>query len=240
MDFGSASLRHPAFLIDQQHHIQGSDVRVAGGQTTDASPTYRVEPGMVVVKESGDGLYYLSDGADGVSAGDINTAAVVTSKEAPDADWKDKTLTWSVRYAGQTIGGTIAGSGADDDTIAEWVTLLNADIGFAAHLVASDNGGDDLLVITTRAKGRVSLRVSMDLDTAFTTDDGASSSGTDEGGEADYRVITQHGDLETISGAATPSKMLATLTCGHFRESAMQHMSAEAKAVLEGRGSKFE
>jgi hypothetical protein len=241
--FTSLELAHKAYLIDDSRTIQGNDVVVAGGQTTDypASGGKRLAPGTVVVKESGDGLYYLADGADGASAGDINTAAVVTSIEAPDADWKDKTLTWTVfPGTGAPISGTVVAAGADDDTIAEWVALLNADPAFVALLTASDSGGDDFLVITSKQKGDVRIRVSIDLDTAFATDDGATSSDEASGTEADVRVVTQHRDLIDISGASFNSHPVATLMAGRFDESELSNLSNEAKEILRGRGSIFE
>jgi hypothetical protein len=193
------------------------------------------------VKESGDGLYYLADAANDGAHGDRNAGAVVTSVEAPDADWKDKTLSWEVRYKdGTIVTGSVTAAGADDDTIAEWVTLLNADPAFAAHLIASDSGGDNFLVITTRAKGKIGLYVSLDLDTGFDDDDGASSSDEAEGTEADYRVVLQHCDLQDINGDAAASKPVATLLRGKFKESELSHLTDEAKAVLQGRGSFFE
>lgn len=241
--FHSTELTYPAYLIDSSRTMPGNDVVVAGGQVTDYPATggKRLPPGAVVVLESGDGMYYLADGADGAAAGDINTPAVVTSAEDPDADWKDKILTWTIYpQTGLPISGTVAGSGNDDDTIAEWVALLNADPGFAAHLVASDSGAADLLVVTTRAKGKVKLRLSMDLDTAYATDDGASSSDEASGTEADYRVVCAHRDLVDVAGASFNSHPVPTITAGRFKTSELTHLSNEARAVLEGRGSTFE
>lgn len=238
MSFGSYSLRHPAFLVDEQLSVAGNDVRIAGSQTTDATPTTRVEPGTVVVKESGDGLYYLADAADGVSAGDINTVALVSSAEAPDGDWASKVVTWSVFYAdGSSYTGTVTAA-AGDDTVAEFVTLLNADAAFANHLVAAAN---TVLEIRSRAKGRVTVRISVNLTTAYGTVSGSSSYTEASGTEADYRVVTRHVDLVDAQGTAlTASQPVATLLAGKFRESALSNLSNEAKAVLMGRGSLFE
>lgn len=222
--------------------IQGDDVVIAGGQTTDYPSTggKRAPPGLVVVKESGDGKYYLASGADGVSAGDINVAAVVTSIEAPDADWKNKTLTWSIFYPdGTKETGTVLG-GAGDDTIAEWVTVLMADAQFKERFIATDSGAADLLVITSRAKGNVRIRMSMDLDTAFATDDGASSSDSARGTQADYRVITQHRDLVGLDGLTRDSEFVPTLLAGDFDTSELTGLTDEARAVLEARGSTFD
>lgn len=237
--FNESELAHRAFLIDGSRTKQGNDVIIKGGQTTNypASGGKRIRAGTVVVKESGDGLYYLADGADGASAGDINTAAVIRSAEAPDGDWASKVLTWRVYYAdGKTYGGTVT-AGAADDTVAEFVTLLNANTAFGAHVVAS---ADTELVLTTVAKGIVRLYVSMNLDTAFATDDGSSSSDEQTGTEADYRVITQDRDLIDVDGASFDSRPVSTLLAGRFDESELSNLSDEARAVLQGRGSTFE
>ncbi len=240
--FASVELTFPAILIDSSKSQQGNDVVVKGGQTTDypASGGKRLPPGAVVVKETGDGLYYLADAADGATLGDLNLPAIVTSVEAPDADWKDKTLTWRIYpQAGQPIGGSVVASGADDDTIAEWVTLLNSDPAFAAHLIASDSGGDDFLVITTRQKGNIGLEVDMDLDTAFDDDDGATSGDEARGTEADYRVVTAHRDLVDVNNASYDSQPVPTLLAGRFKLDQLTHLTDEARSVLEGRGSQF-
>lgn len=234
MGFYEHKLTHPAFLVDGQLTIQGNDVVVAGGQTTNYPATggKQLAPGTVVVKESGDGLYYLADGADGASAGDLNAAAVVDSLEAPDADWKSKTITWTITYPdGLVATGTVAGGGSDE-TVGAFVTALNADASFRNHLIASDA---TVLRITSLVKGNVRLHVTSNLSTAY-----GASGVEDDGAEADYRVVAQHGSLVDLSGASRNSDPVATLTRGKFRESELRNLSNEARAVLLGRGSLFE
>lgn len=234
MGFHEHALTHPAFLVDGQLTVQGNDVVVAGGQTTNYPATggKQLAPGTVVVKESGDGLYYLADGADGASAGDLNAAAVVDSLEAPDADWKSKTITWTITYPdGLVATGTVAGGGSDE-TVGAFVTALNADASFRNHLIASDA---TVLRITSLVKGNVRLHVTSNLATAY-----GASGVTDDGSEADYRVVAQHGSLVDLAGASRDSDPVATLLRGKFRESELRNLSNEARAVLLGRGSLFE
>jgi hypothetical protein len=234
-------LRHKAFLLSDAAKIQGNDIRLAGNVTTDFPATGgKVMPaGAVVVRETTGGLYFLANDAT-ADHGERNTAAVVTSLEKPDADWKDKTLTWTLSLPdGTTETGTVVASGADDDTIAEWVTLCNADIAFGSRMVASDSGAGDLLVVTTLMKGRVHLLLSMDLDTAYASDDGSTSSDEDEGTEADYRVLLDQQSTIDLNGASRTSDQAASLLAGHFDESELYGITAEAKAVLMGRGSIF-
>ncbi|HYE92706.1 MAG TPA: hypothetical protein VEA38_16875 [Terriglobales bacterium] len=240
--FTSTEFAHKAFLVDGSRTKQGNDVIIKGGQTTGwpASGGKRARAGTVVVKESGDGLYYLSDAADGAAAGDINTAAVVTSAEKPDADWASKILTWTLYLPNGLVQSGTVTLAAGDDTIAEVVTALNADAQFKDRFVASDAGASDLLVITSRLKGNVKAKMSMDLDTAYGTDDGSTSSAYASGVEADVRVIMQDRDLVDLDNASFDSHPVATITAGRFDESELANLSHEAKAILIARGSTFE
>lgn len=225
--------RHKKFLVDSQLTLQGGDVRLKGGITTNYPQTGdKIMPqGAVVVKETGDGLYYLASGADGASAGDINTVAQVDSAEAPDSDWKSKTITWTVTYPwGEIVTGTVT-LGTGDDTVNEVRDALNADTHFANHLLAASN---TIVEITTRQKGAVHLLVTSNLATAF------GASGTEgEGTEADYRVITEQRSLVGVGGATRDSDPVPTLLAGHFDESELTGLTEEAKAVLQRRGSRF-
>ena len=238
--FTSHSLTPVAFLRTGFRTVQGNDVVLAGGQVTDypSAGGKRARAGTVVVKETGDGLYYLADGADGISAGDLNTAAVVTSVEAPDADWKSKTITWTLFADDLEESGSVL-LGAGDDTIAEVVTALNANAAFAARFVASDSGAGDLLVVTSLRKGKITIRLSADLDTVFASDDGATSSDEASGAEADYRVITEDRDLIDINGDDADSRLVPSLLAGDFFTANLSNLSNEAKAVLGGRDSSF-
>lgn len=237
--FNEFDMAQRAYLIDGSRTKQGNDVIVAGGQTTDypASGGKRIRAGSVVVKETGDGLYYLADGADGASAGDINTVALVSSAEAPDADWASKVITWSVFYPDGRIVSDSVTLGAGDDTVAEVVTALHANVNFRNHLLATAN---TILEVRALVKGAVRVRISVDLTTAYGTIDGTSSYTEAVGTEADYRVITQDRDLVDLDGASAPSRPVSTLLAGRFDESEMSHLSNEARAVLQGRGSTFE
>lgn len=233
-------LRHKKFLVSSMKTFQGNDIKLKGGVTTDFPATGgKVMPaGAVVVKKTSDGLYYLASDA---ANGDRNAGAIVTSLEKPDADWKDKTLTWTINYPDGTVEtGTVLGANGDD-TIAEWVTVLNADERFSDHFVASDAGASDLLVITSRAAGNgITARMSMDLDTAFATDDGATSHADGTSVDADYRVVYEQRSLVDAAGASRNSDPVPTLLAGHFDESELTGLTLEAKAVLLGRDSFFE
>jgi hypothetical protein len=134
---------------------------------------------------------------------------------------------------------TVVASGGDEGSLAAWLTLLNADVAFRARMVAADDGSGKLRVTTLR-KGNVRLRLSLNLDTGYATDDGSSSSNEAAGTEADVRVIMQDRDLVDLDGASFDSRPVATIKAGRFDESELSNLSDEAKAILLGRGSTFE
>lgn len=236
----AGQFRHKKHLATGQLTMQGGDVRLKGGVETDfPADGGKVMPaGACVVKKTADGLYYLANDA---ANGDRNAAASVTSAEKPDDDWKDKTLTWTLYLPdGTTESGTVAAAGGDENSIAAWITLLEGDDDFTDRFTAADSGAGDLLVITTKRKGRVGMKISMDLDTAFANDDGDSSSDEDFGTEADYRITDAQRSLVDMNGAARDSDPVPTLLRGHFNESEILGLTAEAKAAFIGRGSIFE
>jgi hypothetical protein len=230
--FKSFSISDVAYLVDGQRTVQGSDVVMASGQASGITPDHRHPPGTVVVKESGNGKYYLASGADGASAGDINTTASLVSDEAADTDWDGTTITAEVFYAdGTTASAAVTLAGTDDST-SEVVTALNGNAAFANHFVAS--GADAaVLTIASRVKGNVRIKVTSSLASAF----GASGK-TASGTEADYRVTADFAELKTTEAVAQ-DYAVPTLLAGHFRESALSGLTAEAKSVLLRRGSLF-
>lgn len=229
--FTEFELAHKAFLIDGSRTIQGRDVTLAGNQTTNypASGGKRVAEGTVVVKKTGDGLYYLAD--DG-SNGDRNAAATVASLEAADTDWDGATYTITITYPDGTVVEKALTAAGTDDSTSEMVTLINSDQTLEGHVVASGNDGQ-VLTITTVRKGNVHLKVTSSLSTAF----GASGQ-EDDGVEADYRVVTRLADTTDLAGSSY-APVVPTLLAGAFDESELSNLTDEAKAVLLGRGSSF-
>lgn len=232
--FTEVELAHKAYLVNGSRTIQGSDVTLAGNQTTDYPDTggKRAPEGMVVVKESGDGLYYAADAANDGAHGDRNAAASVASLEAADTDWDGATYTITVTYPdGTVVEKTLTAAGTDDST-SEMVTLINSDQTLEGHVVASGNDGQ-VLTITTVRKGNVHLKVTSSLATAF----GANGQ-EDDGVQADYRVITRQADTVDLAGASY-APVVPTLIAGAFDESELSNLTDEAKAVLLGNGSSF-
>lgn len=215
----------PKILIDGVGARNGADVIVASGQTDSGSdPTTRIRAGRVLVKRTSTGKYELASSA----TGDRCTPPVVTASETADADWASKTIT--LKNNGATVATvTLGGS---DDTDAEVVTALNANAPFRAHAIATAAGSRVVITGLVGGAGE-SLEVTSNLTTAFGAD-GTSDSGED----ADYRVLTDPVDLVSPTGAASDA-LGSNLVAGHFDESELLGLTAEAKVVLSRRGSRF-
>lgn len=222
--FRSYSLDFPAFLVDGQLTVQGSDVLIASGQTSGITPTHRIPPGSVVVKKTADGKYYLADDA---ANGDRNSAPTITSSGHAD------TLGALVIVGNHgTISVTTStGTGTE----AENVTDLNADTAFAAHYVASSGAGE--LTIAARAGGAEEWFY-IDATSADGFGLAEGDANKVEGADADYRVTAFHADTKDLEGTNIDA-LAANLTRGKFRESELSNLTGEAKAVLLRRGSEF-
>ena len=190
-----------------------------------SDPTTLIREGLVVVLVTADGNYILADTA----GGDRNASASVSASETADADWQNATITVTVD-GGQPFDIVL---GAGDDTDAEVVTALNANAVFAAHCLA-DVSGVRVRIRTREAGAHKSLLVEADVASMF------GAAGTeDSGSDADYRVIEKHLDMrDPISLAAVDSPAESTIV-GHYDESELGSLSAEARATLSRRGSIF-
>lgn len=230
--FSERALTDKRFKLSGDLDKEGPVVLLAGGETSDLTDTAEHPPGTVVVLDSSDDKAYRADSANG---GDRHAAAAVRSAEVPDADWADKTLTWDVFYPdGTGASGTVA-SGGDETSVAAWVTLLNADVSFRNHLVAS---ADTELVITSLRKGAVTVRIQLNLTTAYGTISGSNSYTDGAGTEAKY-FVTQHWAY-LKDGTTDRDYQVKTLRAGDFDTSELSGLTNEAKAYLRGAGSQFD
>lgn len=217
---------------------EGGNVTLTSGMTSStASPTSRIPPGMVVVKRTSTGKYLPATDVNG----DRNSAAVVVSDEAADADWASKSITVTVNGKSATVA-----LAAGDDTTAEVVTALNADSGFAALATASGTNGNPVTV-TSREKGAdVHMNVAITtISTAFGT---AAVGKNDAGADADYRIVAEYADMLDRTGAAQEPSV-KTLLAGVFERAAItaavdgsgnSTLTGEAEVVLGRRGCLFE
>lgn len=221
-------LRHKKHLVSDQRKVQGTDVRLKGGVTTNWPKTGgKVAPaGYVVVKKTADKLYYAAD--DAVN-GDRNAAPSITSVGHVDGNGVIKI----VGSNGEISVTTATGTGTEANN----VTDLNADAAFKAHYVASVVGTD--IKIEARKKGE---REWFYIDAATRDGCGFSEGEANKvrGTTADYRVIDAQRSLIDMDGAARDSDPVPALLAGHFKESELTGLTQEAKNVLLERGSILE
>lgn len=212
-------------LIDDQG-LKHAPSGVLDSSNTDSgsSPATRFRRGNVVILRTSTGRYVEANDANA----DSPAPASVSASETADTDWQSAVISITVD-GGVTFTVTLA---ATDDTDAEVVTALNANAVFAANCIADVNGGV-VRIRTLEAGDDKHLLVSADLTTAFGAS-GTSDSGTDP----DVRVVNENVDLIDEDGAAAHAEA-AMLFAGHFDESNLINLTAEARAVLAKRGSIF-
>lgn len=225
--------------------VYGDPIVIETGQT-DSGNSVRstvLRPGNVVAKKSGSTKFVVADDYAHIDQG---TAAAVVSAEAPDGDWASKVLKLfrnGVKVAEVTAAAT-------DDTLAEWLTLLNGDQAFAANAEAADDGAGKLEI--TDQLGIGAIRVEINLNTAYANafdsdDDGTndSSYAEDENDLVDVRVILEEVDMLDAGGNADDGFCSENAWAGIFRVSDLitggsdGTIPASAKGVLRARGSQF-
>lgn len=215
-------------------NVYGPPVTVDGSVVVaDLSAPYRLPKGTVIVQSTTAGKY-VKAGAAASGTPESGTAPAVTSEEAADSDWASKVITLyvdGVQKAQVTLGGA-------DDTTAEVVTALNGDTEFAKYALASGSNGNPLVITGNRAGAGHSLRVSMNLSTAWATDLTTSSETEDHGTDPDYRVTYTDADLYDEQHSAIDPPV-QNLLRGVFDASELTGLTSEARAVFERRGSIF-
>lgn len=224
---GNIAVSHNARVVRLSEHGTALDTSaVIDSSNTDAgsTPTTRMRPGNVLVKRTSTGRYIEAND----SNGDRNAPASVSASETADTDWQNAVITVTVD-GGVSFSVTL---GAADDTDAEVVAALNGNAVFAANCKADVSGGV-VRIRTLEAGAHKHLTVSADLATAFGSA-GTSGNGTD----ADYVVQLPYVDLEDENGTATHAEARVARV-GHFDESQLINLTAEARATLSRRGSFF-
>lgn len=224
--------------------VYGDPIVIESG-TTDAgsSRSTLLRPGGVYMKKTGSTKFVAVTNVHEVDQG---TPAAITSAEAVDAGWASKTLTLfrnGVKVAEVTVGGA-------DDTAAEWVTALHADVAFRANATASDSSGS--LVITDNLGGGDALRVEVDLDTAydnaFDSSGGSSNDSSYEeaiGTVPDVRVILDEVDMLDGNATAIDGHSARNVWAGHFKTAdlvsggTLGTIPASAQGIFQARGSRF-
>lgn len=219
--------------------VYGDPIVIESGATDSGhtNQTNTLRPGQVLIKKTGSTKFIV---ASDYANADPGSVAVVDSAEAPDSDWASTTITL---YRNGVLVATVTAA-AGDDTLGEFLTLLNSDQSFAANAIAADDGGGNLR-ITDLQGGGDALRVESTLATAYGTAGGAGSYAEDEGELPDVRVTLEEVTMVDANGTAMDGFCSENARVGHFKVADLVtngtkgSIPASAKGVLKKRGSKF-
>lgn len=188
-----------------------------------ASPTTLFRKGNVICLRSGTGEY--------VEANDSN-ATVSTAPSITTSGHADTKSTIKLVGNHGTISVTVTtGTGTE----AECATDLNADADFAAHYTASSGGGE--LTIAANSVGPQEwFYMHSDTAAGYGFAEGADNGVV--GTEADY-LVTAEDRLMVDDRGSAQAQIVPTYRRGTFDASVLVNLTAEAKAVLARRGSRF-
>lgn len=223
--FSSTTITGRRVLVDGQVDPRVSSVTLDSGNTdAGATPTHRIRPGSVVVRRASTGRYVEANDTNG----DRCTAASITSSGHTDGNGVIKIVGNHGTFSVTTTTGT--------GTEANNATDLNANADFAAHYTASSATGE--LTIASNAVGKQEwFYVHSDTMANASFSEGETSGVAGE--DADYRVTLEHVDLKDEEGTAIHADV-PVAWAGHFDASNLLLLTAEARAVLAKRGSKFD
>lgn len=226
----SYDLSDVPFLYDGRNSQRGSEVTMAKSQASSLTPTTLHPPGTVLIKKTSDGKFYLATdvaNCDSPDAASINT--LVTN---PGSGGWDGDLIISGHWG--TI--TVALSGDDDD--AAVATAINTAVAAQdpetqARITAADATGSVSITNFDVGPGTWLHAYNADVAGMF------GANGTDDqGNDADVRVTSDFVDLVDLNGTAADAQV-PTLRKGNFRTAQLSSLTAEARGILERRGSQF-
>lgn len=211
-------------MVDNAIDPQADSITLDSGNTDSGStPTHRFRPGNVVIKRTSTGRFVEANDA---NADDLGFPSITSSGHS-DANGAIKL----VGNHGTISVTTTTGTGTE----ANHATDLNADADFAAYYEASSAGGE--LTITAR-NGGAEEWFYIHTDTIATAGFSEGEDNGVTGTTPDVRVTLGYADLQDEEGTAVHADVLAARR-GHFDESQLINLTAEAKATLASRGSIF-
>ena len=224
------ALEDVPYLINGLHSVGSEDVLMASGQVSSLTPTTRHPPGTV--------LAYYTAGAEYVLATDSNAdtgdaASVRSLITNPGAGGWDGNLLISGHWGSLTVALS-----ADDTDAAVAAAIIAAAAAVnpeGPQITAADEVADSVVSITNKDVGADTwLKVThATVATAF-----GANGATDAGTDPEIRVTTHYAELADIDGTAKDD-MVPCLYAGYFDESNLVALTAQAKAVLTRRGSRF-
>lgn len=225
------SLAPKGFLFYPDDAVRGSDVLMAASQTSSITPTWRHPPGTVLIKKTSSGKYYLAD--DVTNADNPTAASVATLVTNPGAGGWDGNLIISGHWGSITVA--LSGDNTDAAVAAAIIAAVAAqNPETQARITAADTTGEVTITNFDVGSGTWLSAYHATVTTMF----GAAPGVTDNGEDPDVRVTTEFAELQDLNGTAR-DHLVPTLLKGKFKTSQLSHLTAEARGVLERRGSSF-
>jgi len=200
--------------------IVSEKTNVDGGST----PNTLLRPGNVLLYDAATGKYF-----DDAVSGDLSTQAQVDGTHT--ANWASKNVTLEIDGVPVITFALSAGA----NVLATAVSDLNANGTFRAHAIASNPSGSTIRVKSIRMGAEVHMKLSGDHADVFGGAAGTAARGTD----GDYVVTLEYASELNPVGVSADAKV-HVVGRGHFDESNLINLTADAKRVLLKRGSRFE
>lgn len=237
IELTSAGRADRRIFMDGGDLSRGAEIAVTVLSTTVDSGgdprTTILRPGNVLCKISGTGKY--TEANDSQVTETVHASVTGTVSDASSNAGFGKTFKWKYKDGPeQTI--TMGSTTASHDTNAEIVALLNADPDFSADLIAEESG--NFVKISARRAGSMEyFKVTAGtLNAVLGFVDDTEHKGTD----GDYIVLRDYLDMFDAGGVASDQHGVTVVRKGHFDESELINLTADARRILTQRGSLFE
>lgn len=227
--FDSTTFTPLRVLVDLQGVERGEDVTLDSGNTDTANtPTTRFREGNVVVLRTSTGRYVEANDANG----DVNTAASInTLISNPGSGGWDGTLTITGHWGSLTV--TLSAANTDAAVAAAIIAAAAAvNPESSAPITSADATGTVSVTNADVGAGTWLKAVHTTVATMFGSDADAA------GADADYRITSKFADLVNVDNTAVHAPA-PTLMKGHFDESELINLTAQAKASFLRRGARF-
>lgn len=213
------------YIFDGQGLIRGQAVVLDRDTRSPLAPDYWIEPGTVIVRRKGSGRFVHASHPDG----ERNQPASVSSLQPADPAWANAVITASLAQ-GLGFAVLLDANAVDNAAV---IDQLNQSQAFAAHFLADEDANGHVRIRTRGSGAQRQLHVHSALAAAF-----GPTGRAGHGLDADYRLTDAWADLREL-GHGPAHYLVPTVLTGHFDESQLLHLTAEARVVLSRRGSIF-
>ena len=221
----TVSLPDRPIYIDGGTHASGFKKSVTVDSTTvDSanSPTTLLRPGLVVGIGTGNVFYDASDSA--------STKGLPATHTGSGTTFPASSAFVFALQGGANI--TITGA-SSDNTVAEYVTLLNANEQFNSTLIAVASGSN--IKISSVLNGPLAQFTIVSAPSGW-----GLTAATYTGSAGEYGVLEDYVDMLDGSGVASDMINVTIAQRGRFDESQLLDLTDDARTFLLSRGSTFE